>query len=86
MSLEETIWRHLPGVEPIGADQFGVYQDRGVKRRSDPLALTQLLMTYHLLRECGPDAERLFAPPVAALSRITRAEAPGARDREGAIV
>jgi phosphoribulokinase len=73
--LEETIWRHLPGVEPIGADLFGVYQDRGVRRQSDPLALTQLLLTYHLLRECGENTERLFAPPVAALSRVSRAGA-----------
>ena len=76
--LEETIWRHLPGVDPIGADQFGVYQDRGVKRQSDPLALTQLLLTYHLLREFGGNTQRLFAPPVAALSRVSRAEARSA--------
>jgi len=76
--LEETIWRHLPGVEPIGSDQFGVYQDRGVKRQSDPLALTQLLLTYHLLRECGENTQRLFAPPVAALSRVSRAGSPSA--------
>jgi len=75
--LEETIWRHLPGVDPIGADQFGVYQDRGAKRQSDPLALTQLLLTYHLLRECGANTQRLFAPPVAALSRVS-AGAPSA--------
>ncbi len=68
--LEETIWRHLPGVEPIPGDQFGAYQDRGEVRHSDPLALTQLLLTYHLLREYGTGAERLFAPPVAALERV----------------
>lgn len=68
--LEETIWRHLPGVDPIPANQFGAYQDRGETRHSDPLALTQLLLTYHLLREHGTGAERLFAPPVAALDRV----------------
>jgi phosphoribulokinase len=68
--LEETIWRHLPGVQPIPADQFGTYQDRGEARHSDPLALTQLLLTYHLLREYGTGAQRLFSPPVAALSRL----------------
>ncbi|HMD95763.1 MAG TPA: phosphoribulokinase [Terriglobia bacterium] len=68
--LEETIWRHLPGVQPIPADQFGTYQDRGEARHSDPLALTQLLLTYHLLREYGTGAQRLFSPPVAALSRV----------------
>lgn len=68
--LEETVWRHLPGVQPIPADQFGAYQDRGETRHSDPLALTQLLLTFHLLREYGTGAERLFSPPVAALSRL----------------
>ncbi|MBZ5617266.1 MAG: phosphoribulokinase [Acidobacteriia bacterium] len=83
--LEETIWRHLPGVDPIGADQFGVYQDRGVKRQSDPLALTQLLLTYHLLRECGENTQRLFAPPVAALSRVSKAGVPSASTVTGAL-
>jgi len=68
--LEETIWKHLPGVDPIPADQFGVYQDAGTSRHSDPLALTQLLLTYHLLREHGTGSMRLFAPPVAALDRV----------------
>jgi len=68
--LEETIWRHLPGVDPIPANQFGAYQDRGETRHSDPLALTQLLLTYHLLREHGTGEPRLFAPPVAALDRV----------------
>jgi phosphoribulokinase len=72
--LEETIWRHLPGVQPIAADEFGVYQDRGVVCHSDPLALTQLLLTYHLLRESGSNTRRMFAAPVAALSRVQKAE------------
>jgi phosphoribulokinase len=83
--LEETIWRHLPGVERIGADQFGVYQDRGMARHSDPLALTQLLLTYHLLRESGANSRRLFAAPVAALSRLHKAELESAEEsKEGA--
>ncbi len=68
--LMETIWSHLPGVQPIPPDQFGTYQDRGETRHSDPLALTQLLLTYHLLREYGTGAQRLFSPPVAALGRV----------------
>ena len=74
--LEDTIWSHLPGVQPISADQFGSYQDGGVSRHSDPLALTQLLLTYHLLRESGTGTQRLFAPPVAALSRVLTSGTP----------
>lgn len=68
--LEETIWQHLPDLSPLRADQFGAYQDRAEVRHSDPLALSQLLLTYHLLREYSGGTQMLFAPPVAALSRI----------------
>jgi phosphoribulokinase len=73
--LEDRIWQHLPGVARIPGDQFGAYQDRGVTRHSNPLALTQLLLAYHLLREYGHDAQRLFAPPVAAMGRVLASRA-----------
>jgi hypothetical protein len=68
--LEATIWSHLPGLKPLPADQFGIYQNGGRNCHSDPLALTQLLLTYHLLREHGTGAQRVFATPVAALDRV----------------
>jgi phosphoribulokinase len=68
--LEETVWRHLPGVPPIAPEQFGLYQDRGQMRHSNSLALTQLLLAYHLLLEYGANPQRLFAAPVAALNRV----------------
>jgi phosphoribulokinase len=74
LRLSDTIWNHLPGVPRIGSDQFGVYQDRGETRHSDPLALTQLLLTYHLLRETAAGGQRLFAAPVAAMSRVQTAQ------------
>ena len=78
--LEQTIWRHLPGVSPIDADQFGLYQDGGELRHSDPLALTQLLLTYHLLREYGAKPPGPYAPPVAALSRVQASRTGGAEE------
>ena len=71
--LEKAIWKHLPDVAPLGADQFGDYQDRSDVRHSDPLALTQLLLISHLLREHSASEQMLFAPPVAALSRLDSA-------------
>jgi phosphoribulokinase len=68
--LEYEIWKHLPNLRPLQADQFGDYSDRSEVRHSDPLALTQLLLTYHLLRAANGDAELRFARPVAALSRL----------------
>ena len=68
--LEETIWRHLPDLRPLRADQFGDYNYGTEVRHSDPLALTQLLITYHLLRAYSKDAPIPFARPIAALSRL----------------
>ena len=74
-ALEKTIWQHLPDLRPVHDDQFGEYQDRNEVRHSHPLALTQLLLTYHLLRNYSDAAQLSFAPPVAALSRMRSASA-----------
>lgn len=71
--LENAIWQHLPDLRPVREDQFGEYQDRAEVRHSHPLALTQLLLTYHLLRKYADAASIPFAPPVAALSRLQSA-------------
>jgi len=68
--LEETIWSHLPDLRPLHADQFGDYNYGSDVRHSDPLALTQLLITYHLLRAYSKDAPIPFARPIAALNRL----------------
>jgi len=68
--MEAAIWQHLPEMRPVHADQLGEYQDRTEMRRSHPLALTQLLLTYHLLRKYSDLSQLPFAPPVAALSRL----------------
>lgn len=68
--LEGQIWQHLPDLHPLRADEFGTYVDRTETRHSDPLALTQLLLTYHVLRAYGGGAQKLFARPIAALSRL----------------
>ncbi len=68
--LEDTIWKHLPDLRPLQADQFGEYNYGSEVRHSDPLALTQLLITYHLLRAYSKDAPIPFARPIAALSRL----------------
>ena len=68
--LEDTIWKHLPDLRPLRADQFGDYNYGTEVRHSDPLALTQLLITYHLLRAYSKDAPMPFARPIAALNRL----------------
>jgi phosphoribulokinase len=51
VELEDTIWQHLPDLRPVSDDLFGAYQDGVRVRHSSPLALTQLLIAYHLLRK-----------------------------------
>ncbi len=68
--LEDVIWQHLPDLQPLREDMFGEYQDRAEIKHSHPLALTQLLLTYHLLRQYKDLSSLPLAPPVAALSRM----------------
>jgi phosphoribulokinase len=68
--LEDAIWQHLPDLRPVNDDQIGNYLDRSEKKHSSPLAVTQLLITYHLLRKYSDVSQLPFAPPVAALSRL----------------
>lgn len=79
--LEQRIWQHLPDLRPLKADQFGDYVDSTDVRHSDPLALTQLLLTYHLLRHYSDATSLPFAPPVAALSRVNVQPEPEAHPR-----
>lgn len=53
--LEGAIWERMPETTHIRPDLIGVYTDRDDRRHSDPLALTQLLITYHLLRVAHAD-------------------------------
>jgi phosphoribulokinase len=68
--LEKAIWQHLLDLHPVGDDQLGAYRDRSELRHSAPLALTQLLIAYHLLRKYSDLTRLPFAVPVAALSRL----------------
>ena len=70
--LEDAIWQHLPDLRPVSDDQFGAYQDRGEVRHSPPLALTQLLIAYHLLRKYSDltqKAARQITPEFPLLER-----------------
>lgn len=69
--LERTIWEHMPEQRRLGAEEFGDYYDRSEVRHSDPLALTQLLLAYHLIRQYSDVSDLPFARPVAALTRMS---------------
>jgi phosphoribulokinase len=56
--LEDAVWSHLPDLRPLSDDQFGEYNDGRETRHSSPLALTQLLIVYHLVRRYSDLAHR----------------------------
>ena len=82
--LEKAIWQHLPDLQPVSDDQLGAYQDRKERRHSSPLALTQLLIAYHLLRKYSDLTQLPFALPVAALSRLESVQQFEAEQATGA--
>lgn len=51
--LEEPIWRRLlsrlPDLQRLPADKLGTFMDGAVASQSHPLALTQILIAYHML-------------------------------------
>jgi hypothetical protein len=54
----------------LDAGHHGEYQVAGELRHSSSLALTQLLLTYHVLRMYRNVVDVPFAPAVAALERL----------------
>lgn len=51
-ALEDCIWAHMveaSDLRPAGLDQLGLFYIGNELRQSDPLALTQLLVLYHVI-------------------------------------
>jgi len=48
--MEEAIQSHLPSNCNLDLDKLGAYQDGLIPRKSYPLALTQLLIAYHMIQ------------------------------------
>lgn len=73
--LEGAIWRHMPDLDEVKDTLFGEYLDETGAHHSHPLALTQLLITYHLLRKYSDISHLPFVRPTAALTRVRPAAA-----------
>ncbi len=56
--LMEIILGHLPPASGLDESRLGIYQFGHEERRSYPLALTQLLIAYHLISAAEQPAER----------------------------
>ena len=49
-AVEDRMWDHMPSARHLRSDRLGVFQDGDVTRRSNPLAVTQLILTYYLVK------------------------------------
>jgi hypothetical protein len=49
-AIEDRMWDHMPAAKHLRSDQLGVFNDGERKRRSNPLAVTQLVLTYYLVK------------------------------------
>jgi hypothetical protein len=62
------MWDHMAGARHLRSDRLGVFQDIDVQRRSNPLAVTQLVLTYYLVKVSAlvVKQEQLHAEAAAA--------------------
>jgi phosphoribulokinase len=49
-AIEDRMWDHMPSARHLRSDRLGLFPDGGVQRRSNPLAVTQLVLTYYLVK------------------------------------
>jgi len=49
-AIEDKMWDHMPAAKHLRSDRLGVFRDGQVERRSNPLAVTQLVLTYYLVK------------------------------------
>lgn len=47
--LEQVIWSHMPEAAELRPERLGIYLNGLEERHSDPLALVQLLIAYHMI-------------------------------------
>ena len=67
-TIENRMWDHMAGARHLRSDRLGVFQDIDVQRRSNPLAVTQLVLTYYLVKVSAlvVKQEQLHAEAAAA--------------------
>jgi len=49
-AIEDRMWDHMPTAKHLRSDRVGVFNDGDVVRRSNSLAVTQLVLTYYLVK------------------------------------
>jgi phosphoribulokinase len=49
-AIENKMWDHMPSARHLRSDRLGMFQDAAAVRHSNPLAVTQLVLTYYLVK------------------------------------
>ena len=49
-AIEDRMWDHMPNARHLRSDRVGIFQDGSVQRRSNSLAVTQVVLTYYLVK------------------------------------
>ena len=49
-AIEDRMWDHMPSARHLRSDRLGVFHDGAAERRSNSLAVTQLVLTYYLVK------------------------------------
>jgi phosphoribulokinase len=49
-AIEDRMWDHMATAKHLRSDRVGVFHDGAVERRSNSLAVTQLVLTYYLVK------------------------------------
>ena len=60
--LDERVWAHMETHRHLRPDEIGSFYDGTTPRHSDPLALTQLLVAYQVVRAAKDRGARLARP------------------------
>ena len=50
VTIEDRMWDHMPTARHLRADGLGTFLDQGVRKRSNSLLVTQLVLTYYLVK------------------------------------
>jgi phosphoribulokinase len=49
-AIERRLWNHMQTAPHLRAERVGIFMDGTAERRSNPLAVTQLVLTYYLVK------------------------------------
>jgi phosphoribulokinase len=49
-AIEDRMWSHMATARHLRSDRLGIFYDGSVERRSNSLAMTQLVLTYYLVK------------------------------------